>query len=333
MNRSPKSSLFVCLFLSLCLSSLSHAAGMSGGGTQSSASDWSSPHAEHVFGLPGAEAKEKGTLLITTTDIVFAGEKNHSAIPLQSIAAVSAGDERVELWGWKGRILRAAIPDGGGLVAATVMHHRVGMLTVEFNDAHGGYHCAVFYLPGEEADRMVQTFRALPANRPETASIECEEHRIAIRTVRVSAPVSNEVEAPAAYRALVYERLVDELSKSKRIDHVYREGEPGGNEGCPQYTMQLTFTGFKQGSQVGRASMGPVGMFVGTTQMAVEMKITDAEGEVKSDDQIKATVRGESESISVAGSVAKKLTKQFADFQNNVSKEASGESTALLNSR
>jgi hypothetical protein len=131
----------------------------------------------------------------------------------------------------------------------------------------------------------------------------------------------------------VYERLVDGLGKSKGIDHVYRDGESGAYEGCPQYTIELTFTGFKQGSQVGRASMGPVGMFVGTTQMAVDVKITDAEGEVKFHDQTKATVRGESESINVAGSVAKKLAKQFADFQNNVGKEAPEGSATLLYSR
>jgi hypothetical protein len=158
MHRSPKSPLLLCLFLTLCLPSLSHVAGMPGGGTQSNPSDWSSSQAEHVFGLPGAETKEKGTLLITTTDIVFAGEKNHSAIPLQSIVAVSAGDERVELWGWKGRILRAAIPDGGGLVAATFMHHKVGMLTVEFSDVHGAYHCAVFFLPAKRQAACCKPF-------------------------------------------------------------------------------------------------------------------------------------------------------------------------------
>jgi hypothetical protein len=329
MHPSAESTLLSCLLLTLCFPFAAHAEGVVRGGTQSDPSRGSSFRAEHVLGLPGAKPKEDGTLRITATDFVFSGKTSSSTIPLQSIFAVSAGNERVELWGMKGRIMRAAIPDGGGLVAATFMHHRVDMLTVEFSDPHGAYHGAVFFLHGEDGDRALQTMSALPVAHREPADGVCEGRPVALRAVRVSTPVANEGEAPAAYRALVYERLVDGLNQEKGVDHVLRDGETGA---CPQYTLQLTFTGFKQGSQVGRASLGPVGMFVGTTQMMVEVNIIDAEGKVKSHDQIKATVRGESESVNVAGSVAKKLAKQFAAFQKESDRNVSG-TTARTYSR
>src|SRR5258708_20903027 len=98
MYRSPKSPLLLCLFLAFCFPAPSHAVGTQRGGAQANSAGWSSTRAEHVYGLPGAEAKENGTLRITGTDLVFAGKTSSSTIPLQSIAAISAGNERVELW-------------------------------------------------------------------------------------------------------------------------------------------------------------------------------------------------------------------------------------------
>jgi hypothetical protein len=58
--------------------------------------------------------------------------------------------------------------------------------------------------------------------------------------------------------------------------------------------------------------MGPVGMFVGTTQMSFQVNITDATGQLYVSDQLKTTVRGESESKNVADSVAKTIAKRYA---------------------
>lgn len=273
--------------------------------------EWSSTRAQHVYGLPGAKAKESGTLRIHGGDLLFAGKTSSSTIGLPSIYAVGAGNERVELWGVKGRILRMAIPNGGGLFAATFMHHRVDMFTVEFGDQDGGYHTAVFYLPANEAQRALQVITASPMAHREPTNIACGGSPVNLSSVRVPLPTWNDADAPAAYRALVYEHLIDRLRQSPGIDRVYRDGEPG----CPQYTVQLTATGFKAGSQIARASTGPVGMFVGTTQMGFDMRILDARGQEVDHDRIKATVRGESESINVSQSVAKKIAKEFAASQ------------------
>jgi hypothetical protein len=117
---------------------------------------------------------------------------------------------------------------------------------------------------------------------------------------------------PAVYRALVYERLFDRLRQEKGVHRVYRDGENNAQQACPEYTMQLSISGFKQGNQVKRAVLGPVGFFVGTTQMKFDATVTDASGKVRMHQQITATVRGETESTNVATSVAKKLAKQYA---------------------
>jgi hypothetical protein len=277
---------------------------------------WKSSRVQHAYGLPDARPKEKGTLTITPAGLTFTGKSGSSSIQRPSVIAVSAGNQRVELWGMTGRLLRMAIPDGGGIAAAGVMHHRVDMLTVEFSDSKGGYHGAVFFLPANEAERALQSFAHMPVARRETVNASCQGTSVEPNSVLVSAPAWDQIQVPAAYRALVYEHLIDRLQHVKGGGHVYRDGEDSGQLSCTQYTVHIAITGFKPGSQVKRAAMGPVGMFVGTTQMTFDATFTDASGKFDTREQVKATVRGESESTSVANSVAKTLAKHYVSAQN-----------------
>jgi hypothetical protein len=274
--------------------------------------EWTSGEAQHVYGLPEVKPKEKGALAIYASGLSFTGKTGSAVIPIRSVIAVSAGNQRVELWGMKGRLLRMAIPNGGGLAAAAVMHHRVDMLTVEFSDSRGGYHGAVFLLPANEADRALRSFSQTPVVPREISDNACQDGFVNPHSVLVAVPTWDQAEVPAAYRALIYEHLLDRLHQVNGIGHVYRDGADNNHQGCPQYSMQLAISGFKQGSQVKRAVMGPVGFFAGTTQMTFDATITDASGKVSMQEQVKATVRGESESTNVAADVAKKLAKRYA---------------------
>lgn len=292
---------------------------------------WSSRHAQHAYGLPEARPKDKGTLTVTADGVSFTGKSGIFTIQKPSVVAVNAGNQRVELWGVKGRLLRMAIPDGGGLAAAAVMHHRVDMLTVEFNDAKGGHHGAVFYLPAHEADRAVASLSRLPMSESEaprvaptaavSPSIPCQESSINKGSVLVAAPKWEQAEVPAAYRALFYEHLMDRLRRLEGVGHIYRDGEDA-QHACPQYTIRLAVTSFKEGSQVKRAMMGPIGFFVGTTQLKFDATVTDASGKLNAQEHVKATVRGESESTNVADGVAKTLAKRYSkihrDFEKNM---------------
>lgn len=280
--------------------------------TQPQVAVWTAREVQHVYGLPEAKSKEKGSLTLSETALSFTGTPSHVVIPRRSIIAVSTGNQSVELWGMKGRVLRMVIPDGGGLAAAAFMHHQVNMLTVEFSDGRGGYHGAVFYLPADDAQRALESFSQMPAVPRELDTDACHDSFVYPHSVLVMAPSWDKAEVPAAYRALVYEHLLDRLKQVKGVDRVYRDGEAHKNDGCPQYTMQISVSGFRQGSQVKRAVMGPAGFFVGTTQITFDTTITDASGRVNERAQVKATVRGESESMTVATSVAKKLTKHYS---------------------
>lgn len=282
---------------------------------------WQSAKAEHVYGLPDIRHNTKGTLVLANGAFTFTSKAGNSSIPWSSVTAVSAGNERVEVGGVGMRLFRMTIPDGGGLVAAAVMHHRIDMLTVQFNDRNGGNHAAVFIVPAIEADRALQSFSATAAPpRPVANLAACHSDAVDQNSVLVDEPNWEQAEVPAVYRALVYEHLIDRLRNTGEVGHIYRAGENTHRHGCPQYTIHIAIVAFREGSSVKRAYLGPVGMFVGTTQMVFDISFTDASGKLNGSEQIKATMRGESESTSVADHVAKSATKRFIHLLKDAGK-------------
>ena len=285
---------------------------------------WSSAHATHVLGLPDTKAGEIGTLAITPQRIVFTAKSLSAStattdIDLPSIRAVSAGNERVELWGMKGRLLRMAIPDGGGVALAMVMHHRRDMLTVEFVDSHGAYHGAVFYLPGSEAEQALASITPHSGDRRDPPSAPCIANEAQPDSILVKLPTAGQVEFPPAYRVLVYEHIVDRLAKSTGAV-VIRDRADGSPANCAQYTMRLSTEAYKPGSQVKRASMGPAGFFVGVTALTIDLEVKDAKGAVVFRDQIQAKQRGESESMNVIDKLAQQLVKRWAKERQQMQK-------------
>jgi hypothetical protein len=272
--------------------------------------------------MPDVKAKESGTLTITPQHLMFTGNSASSTIDLPSIVALSAGNERVELWGMKGRLLRMAVPYGGGAAFATFMHHQRDMLTVEFVDNQGGYHGSVFYLPANEAEQALRYITPSPAAHRDVSGEPCSIARITPNSMVVKEPTVDQGEFPVAYRVLVYEHIIDRLRQAPGAD-VVRDRVTDGGENCAQYTMRLSTTAFKPGSQVERASMGPVGFFVGVTQITLELEITDAAGNTVVRDQIKATQRGESESMNVIDKIAQQVVKKWSREQKAMRGRAS----------
>lgn len=278
--------------------------------------EWSSTHAVHLLGMPDLKAKENGTLVITPRQLKFIGKSSSSMIDVPSIVALSAGNERVELWGMKGRLMRMAVPYGGGAAFATFMHHQRDMLTVEFVDSQGAYHGSVFYLPGNEAEEALRTITLSPIAH-NTLNPPCEAANTEPHSILVKQLSSDQSDFPVAYRVLVYEHIIDRLRQATG-NVVYRDGVTDGRGECSQFTMRLSTTAFKPGSQVKRASMGPAGFFVGVTQITLNLEITDAKGMTVAREQIKASQRGESESMNVIDKIAQQVVKKWAKQQKQL---------------
>ncbi len=119
---------------------------------------WQSTKAEHVYGFPELKPHKKGTLTFSSDSVTFWSKAGTTSIDRNAVTAVSSGNQKVEIWGMKGRLLRMAMPNGSGVAGAMVMHHRVDMLTVEYHDKRGAIHGAVFFLPAHQADQALQSF-------------------------------------------------------------------------------------------------------------------------------------------------------------------------------
>jgi hypothetical protein len=59
---------------------------------------WKSTAAEHVYGLPDIKPNKKGILSLRADGLTFSGKSGDTSIPRSSLTAVSAGNQRVELW-------------------------------------------------------------------------------------------------------------------------------------------------------------------------------------------------------------------------------------------
>jgi hypothetical protein len=271
----------------------------------------------HVLGMPDVKAKDNGTLTITPQHLTFTGKSASSTIDLPSIVALSAGNERVELWGMKGRLMRMAVPYGGGVGFAAFMHHQRDLLTVEFLDSQGGYHGSVFFLPDNEAEQALRNISRLPVAPHDVSTTPCSIPGVKPHSILVKQPTFGQISFPVAYRVLVYEHIIERLRQLPDTE-VHRDGVINGRENCSQYTMRLSTTAFKPGSQVTRASLGLVGFFVGVTQITLDLEVTDAKGRSVIRDQIHAAQRGESESMNVIDKIAQQVVKKWAKEQKQM---------------
>ena len=291
---------------------------------QTSAALWTSSNAQHVYGLPDTKPDDRGTLSLDGEGLSFTGKSAAFSLQWHSIIALSAGSDKVELWGAKGRLLRMLIPFSGGLAVAAITHHRVDELTVEFRGSKGGYHGAVFLLPSGEALRAVESSSRIGLVPNNSGDSECEEQPMQPGTVVLRMSSQPQLHVPAAYRALLYEHLVDRLRRVHGMQVVYREGQETDQGSCPEFVIDVAIAAFRPGNQVVRASTGPIGMFVAPTELTMNATFSDLPHGQSLHRQLKSTVRDDSESTRVSEKAAKSLAKHFASASKKLQKTSLG---------
>jgi len=104
-----------------------------------------------VLGLPTMKHHTMGVLTVQPGALRFASEKATADISIASILDLFTSNDSKQLFsGVGGNIARAAVPYGGGRVLA-LFSHATEVLTVEYTDADGGFHGAIFVLPKGQA--------------------------------------------------------------------------------------------------------------------------------------------------------------------------------------
>ena len=115
-----------------------------------------------VIGGETVKNNSVGTLSIAGNSLQFAAGKKKVEVDASSIVDISTSeDSRQDITG-AAHLATMAIPYGGGRVLA-LFSHKVDVLTVEFKNANGGYHGAVFVLAKGQAAPFKKQLVALGA--------------------------------------------------------------------------------------------------------------------------------------------------------------------------
>jgi hypothetical protein len=85
---------------------------------------------------------------------------------------------------------------------------------------------------------------------------------------------ADEVKLPAEFQVSLYENVVEQVSNTKRFEHVYRDGDHRAADAADLVILHSTVTGFKAGSAQARQ----VTTVAGATSVKVHVVINDRNG-------------------------------------------------------
>src|SRR3989454_11466861 len=107
----------------------------------------------HVLGLEGVSGNTTGNLTIEDNTLQF--QKSGGAtnqVSIASIQAVFLGEQSKQVGGLPMTLGKAATPFGGGRVISLFAHKKYDTLSLEYVDADGGIHGAIFQLKKGQAE-------------------------------------------------------------------------------------------------------------------------------------------------------------------------------------
>ncbi|MFL6449968.1 MAG: hypothetical protein ACJ746_20140 [Bryobacteraceae bacterium] len=104
-------------------------------------------HVTHILGFEAVSRNANGDLSIQGEALRFQKSNNSAAqVPLRAIQNVSVGELDKQVGGVPLTLAKAAAPYGGGRVISLFSHKDYDTVTVEYLDADGGLHGAIFQL-------------------------------------------------------------------------------------------------------------------------------------------------------------------------------------------
>jgi len=122
-------------------------------GASPAAAGGSSVRATHILGLQGVSKSAGGNLSIEGDALKFQKTEGAAAqVPISSIQDVSLGVEDRQVGGVPLAVGRAATPYAGGRVIGLFSHKKYDTLTLEYLDADGGLHGAIFEISKGQAE-------------------------------------------------------------------------------------------------------------------------------------------------------------------------------------
>jgi cytoskeletal protein RodZ len=91
---------------------------------------------------------------------------------------------------------------------------------------------------------------------------------------------------PPDFQVAIYEYLVDQVTKTKKFEHVYRSGDKAAATAPDLVTLRTKAESFKKGSEKTRE----VTTVAGATKIKLKLLITDHNGKVLADPDVEGSV-------------------------------------------
>ncbi len=126
---------------------------------------------KHVLGFENIKPNAQGDLTVQGDKLQFKASKAQAEVSMASVQDVfTEQDFKQAIGGTAGTLAKMAVPYGGGRVLS-LFQEKIDVLTVEYRDANGGLHGAIFTLPKGQAQPLKKQLVANGAH----ASIPPEE--------------------------------------------------------------------------------------------------------------------------------------------------------------
>lgn len=147
----------------------------------------------------------------------------------------------------------------------------------------------------------------------EMAAQEQQQHQARIRasTIQILKAESEEVKLPPEFQMALYENLIDEVHRTGKFQHVYRDGERAAAEAPDLVLLRSTLRGFKEGSQRARE----VTTVAGATSIKVHVQFVTRSGQTLLERDVEGKVHFFGENLratyNFATAVAKLVRENF----------------------
>lgn len=295
---------------------------------------------QHMLGFGGVPRNAKGTITVDGEKLYFTGNNGVKAeLAVGTISNVETADDSRRLIGGTVGFLSMFAPYGSGRFLS-LFRREIDVLTIEYRDANGGLHGAIFTMGNNLAQPLKQRLVAAgakveeeqPAAAPQPAAAEASEPapaakpktasqtvtdppserikapKIHASSVRILRPSSPEVRLPDDFRMAIYEQVIANLQKDGKLK-VYRDGEKVPPEASDLVELHIEVWGFKEGS----ARMRQVTTVIGETRINVRLRATHHASHGHHKELMHRNVMGNvkyfGENIRATGDLAKAISK------------------------
>lgn len=136
--------------------------------------------AVEVIGFAGLKENTKGRLIVVNGTLRFTHAKGTADVSAASIEDVVTGkDNRRVIGGTVGRVALLAAPFGSGR-ALSLFRKKLDTITIQYRDADGGLHGAIFTMPVGNAEMIKKALIAQGAHT--TIAMQAESNETTSRT-------------------------------------------------------------------------------------------------------------------------------------------------------